>query len=171
MNNDILINLKNNLKKKIEKKCNKYGYITKIYKILDFSNGEIIAENFNSSAIFDIKYSCRSCIPIEKTNIICKIDLQNKVLIKATNGPIIVIIKINELDQSKFNINNKGFLVRNIDNKIILLNDYVTINIIKYNFFCGDERLIILGNIIDIPTKEDIEKYYDENLNIENNIL
>ena len=34
INNDIYINLKNNLKKKVEKKCNKYGFITKIYKIL-----------------------------------------------------------------------------------------------------------------------------------------
>ena len=32
INNDIYINLKNNLKKKVEKKCNKYGFITKIYK-------------------------------------------------------------------------------------------------------------------------------------------
>ncbi len=46
INNDIYINLKNNLKKKVEKKCNKYGFITKIYKILDFSEVNFRGEFF-----------------------------------------------------------------------------------------------------------------------------
>ena len=167
MNNEIYIHLKNNLKKKIEKKCNKYGYVTKLYKILDYSDGEIIPENFDSSAIFNIKYSCRVCLPIEKTNIICKVELQNKALIKAINGPIIAIIKLSQLNNSNFSSNNKGEIVYNKNNKIIQINDYIIINVLALNFFAGDERQIILGNLVDIPTEEDIKLYYNENLETE----
>ena len=167
MNNEIYLHLKNNLKRNVEKKCNKYGYITKLHKILDYSDGEIIPENFDSSAIFNIKYSCRVCLPIEKTNIICKIELQNKALIKAVNGPIIAIIKLSQLNSDNFSTNNKGEIVYNKNNKIIQINDHIILNISALNFFAGDERLIILGNLVDIPTQEQINKYFTENLETE----
>lgn len=167
MNNEIYIHLKNNLKKKIEKKCNKYGYVTKLYKILDYSDGEIIPENFDSSGIFNIRYSCRVCLPIEQTNIICRIDLLNKALIKAVNGPIIVIIKMSQLNNDKFTINNKGEIIYNKNNKMISIKDYIIIKVLALNFFSGDERQIILGSLEDIPKKIDIQKYYLENLDIE----
>jgi DNA-directed RNA polymerase subunit E'/Rpb7 len=175
MNNEIYIHLKNNLKQKIEKKCNKFGYVTKLYKILDYSDGEIIPENFDSSSIFNIKYSCRVCLPIEKTNIICKIDLQNKALIKAVNGPIIAIIKMNQLNSEKFTTNNKGDIIYNKNNKIITVGDHIIIHILALNFFSGDERQIILGSLIDIPTSDQIKEFYSENFetekieNVENN--
>ena len=112
INNDIYIHLKNNLKKKMEKKCNKYGYITKIYKILDFSEGEIVPENFDASVIFNIKYSCRICLPVINTKIICKIDLLNKSLIKASNGPIICIIGVNQIS-SDFSLTLKNEIIYN----------------------------------------------------------
>ena len=164
MNNEIYVHLKNNLKKKVEKKCNKFGYITKIFKILDYSDGEIIPENFDSSAIFDIKYSCRVCLPIEKSNIICKIDLQNKALIKAVNGPIISIIKMNQLNTDKFSTNNKGDIIYNKNNHVLQVDDYIVISILALNFFAGDERQIVLGNLIDMPTENELKKFYNENL-------
>ena len=56
LNNNLYVELKNNLKFKVENKCNKYGFITKIYKILDFSDGRIITESFNASIVFNINY-------------------------------------------------------------------------------------------------------------------
>ena len=58
------------MKKKVEKKCNKYGYITKVYKILDMSEGEIIPENFDASVVFNVKFSCRICLPVISKEII-----------------------------------------------------------------------------------------------------
>lgn len=167
MNNEIYVHLKNNLKKKVEKRCNKYGYITKLFKILDYSDGEIIPENFDSSAIFDIKYSCRVCLPVESSNIICKIDLQNKALIKGVNGPIIVIIKMNQLNTENFSTNNKGDIIYNKNNHVLEVGDHIVINILALNFFAGDERQIVLGNLIDMPSKSDIDTYYKENLETE----
>lgn len=167
MNNEIYIHLKNNLKKKIEKKCNKYGYVTKLFKILDYSDGEIIPENFDSSSIFNIRYSCRVCLPIEQTHIICKVDFLNKALIKAVNGPIISIIKMTELNNEVFSLNNKGDIVHNKNNNIISVNDYIVVKVLGLNFFSGDERIIILASLEDIPTNEQVKEFYDENLKTE----
>ena len=162
MNNEIYIHLKNNLKKKVEKTCNKYGYITKLFKILDYSDGEIIPENFDSSSIFNIRYSCRICLPLEKSKIICKIDILNKALIKAVNGPIVCIIKMSELNTDKFSQNNKNEIIYNDNNKVITVNDHIIVNILATNFFVGDERMIILASLEDLPTSKQITEFYNE---------
>lgn len=167
INNDIYINLKNNLKKKMEQKCNKYGFITKVYKILDFSEGEVVPENFDSSIVFNIKFSCRICLPIADTKIICKVDLLNKSLIKASNGPIVCIIGINYINNNFFSLNNKGDIINIKTNQIIKSGDYILVTIKGTNFFPGDERIVILGGLENIPREEDIKEYYKENLDIE----
>ena len=167
INNDIYINLKNNLKKKVEKKCNKYGFITKIYKILDFSEGEVVPENFDSSIVFNVKFSCRICLPISDTSIICKVDLLNKSLIKASNGPIVCIIGINYINENNFTLNNKGDILGVNKNEVLKAGDYITVKIKGTNFFPGDERIVILGGLESLPTEEEVKTYYKENLEIE----
>ena len=160
MNNNIYINLKNNLKKSIEKKCIKYGYIKKIYKINDYSSGIICPENLDSAGIFKIKYSCKLCRPNENTMIICRIDLINKVLVKAKNGPIICIIKISQINKENFSLNNNGDIVYNNDNKIIKSGDYIKVNIVAKNFFAGDERIVILAELVDLATDKEVNDFY-----------
>jgi len=167
INNDIYINLKNNLKKKVEKKCNKYGFITKVYKIVDYSDGEIIPENFDASHVFNVKYSGRVCLPVISNKIICKIDLLNKALIKASNGPIICIIGINYINENNFEINNKGDIVALNTNKVLNTNDHILVTIRGTNFFAGDERILILGSLDEVATQKQITDYYNEDLDIE----
>ena len=64
-----------------ENKCNKYGYVIKIFKIIEYDNGVIEPENFMAFAIYNVKYSARLCKPIENTKIICEIEIINKVII------------------------------------------------------------------------------------------
>ena len=168
INNDIYISLKNNLKKKIEKKCNRYGYITKIYKLLDYSEGEIISENFDASVVYNIKYSCRLCKPLNNSRIICNIDLLNKSLIKCSNGPIICIVNIGRINESVFNIDNNGDIINIQDNKKLEVNDKIIIEIKGINFFPDDTRIVILGLLQYVPTEDDIKEYYHENLEVEN---
>jgi len=167
INNDIYINLKNNLKKKVEKKCNKYGFVTKIYKILDFSEGEVVPENFDSSIVFNVKFSCRICLPVSDTHIICKVDLLNKSLIKASNGPIVCIIGINYINDNIFSLNNKGDVLNNNNDEVLKPGDHIIVKIKGTNFFPGDERIVILGGLESLPIDEDIQMYYKENLESE----
>ena len=167
INNDIYISLKNNLKKKVEKKCNKYGYITKVYKILDFSEGEVVPENFDSSIVYNVKFSCRICLPVTDSTIVCKVDLLNKSLVKASNGPIVCIIGINYINNNNFTINNKGEIVANKNNKVLESDDYILVSIKGANFFPGDERIVILGALDNIANEEQVKEFYKENLESE----
>ena len=168
INNDIYITLKNNLKKKVEKKCCKYGYITKVFRLLSYNNGEIPVENFDASVVFKIKYSCRLCLPVNESKIICNVDLLNKSLVKASNGPIICIVSFKRINNEVFNIDNKGNIVHNITNKILSKDDKIIIEVNGVNFFPNDERIVILGYLDNIPTEDEINSFYNEDFNTEN---
>ena len=145
MNQDLYINLITNLRKKVEKKCNTDGYVTKVYKIMSYSSGYIVAEDFMTSSRYDIKYSGRICSPIEETIIVCKISILKKLLITAENGPIITFIKANDFNQEIFK--------RDLDGNIILIkteekikpNDYVKIVVRQTFFRTGDEHILVIG--------------------------
>ena len=78
LSTDIYINLKKLLKKQVEGKCIKYGYISKIFKILDYSNNTIDINNLDCSVFYNIKFSARLCFPIENTIIVARITTMNK---------------------------------------------------------------------------------------------
>ena len=167
MNNDLYIHLKNNLKLKLEKKCVKYGFVVKIYKITDYSDGEILPENYDSSAIFNITYSCRLCLPTQDTSIVCELEVLNKALLKAKNGPITCIIKTNQINLNNFNINNKGDIVYTKNNSVLKIGNHVIVKIIGVQFVVGDERIIIISSLEDLATKEIVNKFYIQDHNTE----
>ncbi len=117
MDSELYIHLKNNLRKNVVAKCNKYGYVIRIYEILEYNMGEIVPENFTASAIFDIKYSGRLCSPVKNTQIICKISQLSKALIRAGNGPITAFIVPSDYNPTNFTQDNNGNLLYNLASK------------------------------------------------------
>lgn len=164
MNQDLYINLISNLRKKVEKKCNKYGYVTKVYKIISYSSGYIIAEDFMTASRYDIKYSGRICFPIEETIIICKVNILKKLMITAENGPILTFIKANDFNQQIFKRDQDGNIVLSKNGEKIKSDDYVKIIVKQTIFRNDDERILVIGYLYDIATSVEISKYYDENL-------
>ena len=165
MNNDLYINLKMNLKRKVEKKCNRYGYVTKIFKILNHENGIIHTEDFTATAMYNVKYSARICIPLENTKIVCKLTKMNKVLMIANNGPIMCVMKNTDINNSVFETNNKGNISYIKKNKELKIGDYIIINVRGKKFNFGDDRIMLLGFLEDIADNKNVEKYYEEDLN------
>jgi len=165
MDTDILINIKFNLIKKVENKCNKNGYIVKVYKILENKNGIIHPENFNATAIFDIKYSCKLCMPIESTTIICQIRNINKVLMVAENGPILAIILSNNINMENFKYNSTSTGLINIKTKKeLLVSDYIKINIISKTFNFGDNQIKIMAYLEDVATESEVSTFFNQNI-------
>jgi hypothetical protein len=160
MNNELYINLINNLKKKVEKKCNKYGYINKVYKILSYSDGTINPEDFNASAVFNIKYSASSCIPIENTKIVVKIEKMNNMAILAKNGPIKVVLKYDKISP-KFKV-VQGVILYN--NNPVKIGDYLIISILAKRFYNKDIFISVYGYIDDIPNEKQITENYEPNI-------
>jgi len=162
INNDIYNNLKKELVKKVEKRCNKYGYITQVFKIVNYEQGVMEGENFLASAMFNVKYDARICIPVEGMQIICKIEKMSKVLIMGRNGPIIVIIKLSEMNDDKFVRNSEREIVYKPTGKIVKIGDFIKITVRARRFDKGGDRINIMGYMEDVPTTKEVEKYFFE---------
>jgi DNA-directed RNA polymerase subunit E'/Rpb7 len=158
MNSDILNNMKIVLKKKVEKKCNKNGYVDEVYRILEYSDGYMPPENLNSSAIYNIIYHCRLCIPIENTIIIGNVRVINMELVIALNGPIIIFIPKENVDNTIWNIINNYTNLNN--NNKLSTNEYVKIQILDKRINQNDSQIKVIGKLLDYATEEEIQKYY-----------
>lgn len=165
LNNNLYNNLKDKLKDKVLNKCLELGFITNVYSISYYSNGILIPENFSGNILFNIKYNARLCYPIKNTNIVAKIHNITKVLIVAVNGPIVVIIKINNFDNTKLKKNNKNEITYN--NNLLKLDDDIIVNIENININDKDTRILVLGKLLNIANENDIKLGYDnENTDI-----
>ena len=159
MNNNLYINLKKNLKAKVENKCNKIGYILNIYNILSYDEGILEPEDFTGSAKYNIKYSARLCCPIENTFIICKIENMNKLLIKAKNGPILIIINNNNINTDNFKKDNEQNIIHK--NNTLKVDDYIIIKVLAKKINNNDTRICTLGYLENIPTQTQINIFFN----------
>jgi len=165
MDNNLYLNLKKNLRKKLEGKCNKYGYINKIIKISEYSNGYIDPENFSGNAVYDIKYIANICIPIIKTSIIVRVENFNKILILGINGPLNAIIKISDMNDNIFIVKGINIYINTLKRNLEI-GDYLKILINAQKFNPGEDKIGILGFVEDVATEEEIKKYvYNDKFN------
>lgn len=162
MNNDIYINLKSNLIKQKENKCNKDGYIVKIYKIVKYDNGYCEPENLSGSAFFDISFNCRICIPIVGTKLTCKLTEINRALISACNGPILIMIRNNDLNNDNFTYGSDGIIKHNATDKYISVNDIVVVTIIAKKFHINDTIIKVIGYLDNMASSAEIAQYNNE---------
>jgi DNA-directed RNA polymerase subunit E'/Rpb7 len=164
MDNKIYINLKNNLQKLTGKCFSKYGYIVKIIEILDYKDGIIEAENTESSALFDLDFSCRICAPLRNTQIICEVERVNKLLITARNGPILVIITNDRTNTNIFFKDNNNNIRYKKDGKSDILqpHDFIKVTLVTIHFNDGDENIKVIGFLDDIASEEEKKFYYKD---------
>ena len=173
MNDDLYLGLKKNLIDANEGKCTKDGYIVKIYKIVEYKNGVIEAENFTGIAIYDVKYLAKVCSILKETIIVAKITsyVPNAGFALADFGPIVrIIFTKNERD-----INSKVFSIGNDKNIFYIstqqklgINDYVKIQIKSIKFSPGDTVIKCMGYLDNLADSEEIDlyAYKDDNLKL-----
>jgi DNA-directed RNA polymerase subunit E'/Rpb7 len=159
MNSDIRNHLKFNLKKKVEKKCNNNGYVHEIYKINTYSDGMMIPEYLSGSAIYNVTYHCKICIPIEKSIIIGQVKVINQELVVAINGPIIIFIPKDNIDSTIWNISD-NFSYNKDPNKKLLIGNFVCIQVLNKRINRNDTQIKMIGKLLDIASEKDVEKFY-----------
>lgn len=159
MNSDIRNHMKIVLKKKVEKKCNRNGYIDEVYRIIDYSDGVLISENLNGSAIYDITYLCRICIPIENTIIIGYVKLITSDLIICVNGPITMFISKENIDGTFWDASD-NYLNKN-NKERLKVSSFVKIQILTKRINQNDTQIKAIGKLLDYATDDEINKYYD----------
>ena len=158
MNSDIEDNMMLVLQKKVEGKCNRYGYVEKVHNIDKYEECIMNPENLSGAVNYNITYYCKICIPIENTIIVGTIKAVNPELIIVTNGSIIIFIPKTNIDSSIWEISNE---FTHKKNKIILKsNDFVKILIEKTKINQKDIQIKCIGRLINIADQDEISKYY-----------
>lgn len=165
MNSDIKNNMKIVLKKKVEKKCNKNGYIDEVYRILEYSDGKMPPENLSGGAIYDVTYHCKICIPVENTFIIGQVKIINQELVVAINGPIMIFIPKENVDTNTWDIPD-GYLNKNVKRKL-LSGDYVIIQIADKRINQNDNQIKAMGKLIEFASSDDVDKYFGSKIIID----
>lgn len=169
LNNDIYSNLKQNLIKKVEGQCYlNYGYITKVYEIIEKKNPHLITEDNSASTIFDIKFSCRLCHPLEKTQIICKINQITDTFISLQRDPIHIIIPIDRVNSTNFvkdSMSGKIKIKKTMD--ILESGTFVKTTIYNKTMANKDKRILAVGTLDDVTTESEVEQYYSSEYPVE----
>ena len=158
MNSDIKNNMKIVLKNKVEKKCNKIGFIDEVYRIIEYSDGIMPAENLNGGAIYNITYHCKICIPIENTILIGEVKVINQEVVVAINGPIMFFLPKEHVDNNTWDIPD-GYMNKTT-NKKLQVGDYVKIQIINKRINMNDNNIKCIGRLVDNSNMVDVEKYF-----------
>lgn len=172
MNADIRTNMKLNLKKKVEKKCNNNGFIDEVYRIVEYDEGLLVVENLSGSVNYNIKYECRICIPVENSVIIGRVKIKNPELIMVINGPLYIFIPKDNIDTNIWNI-NENFMNNKTKTKL-KEGDFVKIQIVNKKINQNDYQIKCIGRLLDYASEEEVTNYFgsiihEEEL-IENNV-
>jgi DNA-directed RNA polymerase subunit E'/Rpb7 len=162
MNSDISIHLKANLKKKVEKKCNKNGFVDQVYKILTYGDGIMKPENLSGNVLYDIKYHCKLCLPIENSIIISQVKIINPDLVITINGPILNFIPREHIDTSIWNV-FENFKHNNIKNTNLKIKDYVLVQILTKRINSGDSQIKTICKLLDFASEDHIKEYFQSN--------
>jgi len=166
LNSDIRNHMKLNLKKKVEKKCNKNGFIDNVYRITGYRDGIMHPENLSGVVIYDVSYHCRMCIPVENSVLIAQIRLISQDLIFAVNGPIVVFISRDNVDSNIWDI-EENFLHKKEKDRL-KTNRYVKVEIIAKKINNGDHQIKTIGRLLDYATNTEVEKYYGSVIQTDN---
>jgi DNA-directed RNA polymerase subunit E'/Rpb7 len=158
MNSDIENNMKNILKEKVEKKCNEYGYVDTVYRIIKYSECVMPPENLNGCAISFVTYHCKLCIPIENTIIVGIIKVISQELIVATNGPLMIFIPKENVDTNIWDIPDN--YVNKKTKEKLLIDDYIKIKIMAKRINQNDIQIKIIGYLINLASAEEVDTYY-----------
>ena len=158
MNSNILSNMLDVLKKKLEKKCNKNGYVFEVIEITNYSDGYLPVENLNGNAIINIDYKAKIYIPIVNTMIIaCVKAIKTEIICMV--GRLIIFIPEDNIDTNIWSMTNKYTNINK--NKKLELNDFVKVKIISKRVNNEEKEIIAIGQLCDFPSKEEVEIYYN----------
>ena len=164
MDNKLYLHIKDNLSNKLVGRCYKnYGFIKKIYKIDEISDGIIEPEDPTCSSKFIVKFSCKLCIPIKNKEIIFKIDKMNKTLIGGINGPLQAIITPDKINMEKFYPdNNRNIRIRG-SSDVLVPEMFIRVLVLSSSFSDYEKTIIVIGFLQDVATEEEYKNYIEQN--------
>jgi DNA-directed RNA polymerase subunit E'/Rpb7 len=138
------------IQKKTEGICTKDGYVRKkSISLLKRSIGIASGNDTNGYVCFDVLYSVEICNPMNGDYYPCVVKMTNKIGFEAEPlstdkpSPLIMIVM-------KEHVENKALM------NIIQKGDYVLVRVIGSNFDLGDDKIKLVGVLVDKLTPEQI---------------
>lgn len=139
------------IQQKVEGICNKDGYVKKkSVQLLKRSIGMASSNNTNGYVSFDVLYSMDVCSPSAGEVYPCIVKKTNKIgflaePLEKPNPLVIVVVKQH--------VDNKDLL------NTIKEGDYVSIKIIGSRFDLGDDKISVVGNLMNRLSPSEIPSY------------
>ena len=115
-----------------------------MHRIEEYKAEDMRPENLSGSVNFDISYHCRLCIPIENTQIIAQVKAINQELILAQNGPVMIFILKDNIDQANWDVTDKFMNLKDKTN--LKVNSYIKVEVINKRINQGDHQIKLLDN-------------------------
>lgn len=150
-----------NLKAKIEGKAIDNGIVLKINRIIEYGDGIIDKANFMGTVVFPVKYECFICSPLKNLEITCVVKNIIKGYLICSNGPVIIAIQFNNID-NKFEIYDNTIINKN--GTKIEKGDFLKISIISINNNLGEKNIIVMGRLIDLATPNEIKIFNEDQM-------
>ena len=169
LNSDIKNNIKSLLETSLEGRCNINGFIVKIHRIIEYSDGFLISEILNGNVMYNITYLCNICIPMENTVIIAQVKIINQELIIGINGPIMIFIPKENVDLNTWNITD-GYINKETKRKLQPF-DYILIQILDKRINRNELQIKTIGKLLNYASDEDVNKYFKTDVVEELNFL
>lgn len=167
MDEKLYNNLKLNLVNVYKGYCYKeYGYIVDIIKILEKEPGRCETEDLSGCARFNVTYACVLCRPLKDKYLVCKIETMTKALVLARNGPIVVIIIPDKINDKNFVTINNGIRYKETpaSNKLVnmLKDDIVKVKILSISLKDKADNINVIGYLDDMASKSEMKLFYDD---------
>lgn len=184
MDNNIMKHIKSNLIKNVQgKNFYQYGYVSKIHEVYtDKKNAYVIPEDPTASVEYKVKFGCTMCYPLNSSIIIGTVVRTIESMMYVTNGPLTIFINANDsVNKSIFSFNNKlNIWLAKKDskettsasetngNKYVPIKDgtYVKIKILNKKITAGEDKIMCMGYLQDIATREEAKEYISEEYSV-----
>jgi DNA-directed RNA polymerase subunit E'/Rpb7 len=153
-----------NLRVKVEKKITDIGYVVRITRLISYKHGMIDKTNFMGTTVFPVEYECFICSPVKDLEIICHVENIVDGYIVSRNGPITVVVDINNIDTQRFDVVEKKIVLLKTK-KPIEKGNFIKVSIININSDVGENTMVSMAKLLNIATADEIKLYEkDQNL-------
>ena len=173
MDGNLEEHLLSNLKNKVENRPFTKGFIIRVIRKLEISNGIIDKSNFTGTAVIPVKFECYICSPLKDMEIICSYENIVKGFILTSNGPVKMTILYNQIDTNKFSITkdseNDDQLIYNKTKEKVEIGTYVRVAIISVADNPSKKQISSIGKLLDIATNDEKKAFEDEQRYVYNN--
>lgn len=154
MNEDIYLNLKSNLVRQVQGRCNKLAFVHRVHKILDYTLGELEAENFCGSAVYSMRYLASAAVVSPGMRIVARVT-SNPSFFLAANGPIHCIVHRKRSDiGASFLVDSKQ-VVDEQSGEVVRDGTLVVVVLNQVRFSQDDVKVLAIGFLDRLATADE----------------